>query len=291
MKNNFPNATFNSSIDFVCLSLTRFNKSQHQLIKNNCTFETQFKDSKGFYSWIEAYSININGNEYAIMLQFPSSVHPFAPVCLKLLHPDKNLILAFNHLLRTVRYHVSTIELSFDFITNNLNQMYDYLKERVSLKWPGSQLNLNHKSTTYYNNIRTARSKGSRLYKKGTGIPVPAVRLELLLKRDPLRSHKINRLSDVSKIDYKLIKKYLELKEFNFRLFRLRYFKDHPNSSAQYIRIENKIKTLLNSGNLHAANKLAKQVVIYSCLKDCVFNKLFFKLLENYIFIKFPILI
>ncbi len=117
------------------------------------------------------------------------------------------------------------------------------------------------------------------------------MRLELLLKRDPLRSNSINRLVDLFKIDHELIKKYLEFKEFNSRLFRLRYNKDYPNSSAQYLRLMNRIDGYLNSGNLFVANRLAKQYVIYPCLKKCSLNEGFFKVLENYLFIKFPVMI
>ena len=102
------------------------------------------------------------------------------------------------------------VELSFDFGTASLDDMFCYLKERVYLKWPGAELNLGLSDTQYYNNIRTARGKGCRLYKKIDDLIIPAARLELLLKRDPLRKNGINQLRDIRLIDYSIVKKYLD---------------------------------------------------------------------------------
>ena len=110
-------------------------------------------------------------------------------------------------------YHISEIELTYDFRTTDRRRMYNLIKNSAYLKWPGAELNLGYKNTHYFNNKRKARSKAAKLYIKTKDVVSPVVRFELIFKRQILKSNNIFDLRDLYKIDYSFISTYEPLSQ------------------------------------------------------------------------------
>lgn len=270
------------SIDFVTLSLARpISINLYNIISNNFDLIKLHIYNTGFYYQIEEYKIIIHNQKYTIFI-----LHPFdkrKPLAVRLRHPDQHLIDYFKTNFNKTAYHISEIELTFDFITDYIDHFYELIKKSAYLKWPGAEFDLGFSDTHYFNNKRKARSKAAILYVKQKDVDSPRVRFELLFKREILKSNRIFNLNDLCKINYYLMKKYLEFRCFDFRLFKLRYNVQSKNCNqiVRYDVIEKQIIDLINNGRLHRANSLSMKHVRYSNLREHYFNKVFKAIMNN----------
>lgn len=103
--------------------------------------------------------------------------------------PDRS-ILDHLHQITKGQYIVSTVEFTTDMFCNAPATLFGLIKNTMTVKWPGRQLNL-AVNTLYANNIRKNRSKGARAYiKKING--QYAVRVEMVIKRRRFKKMRID---------------------------------------------------------------------------------------------------
>ncbi len=265
---NSSTATVKLSIDFIRISIDSkhyntaifynlFNKIESMSILSS---EYRFKYGVG-YSQVKTYYISFNNQVHEVVtLRCPSDV--YMPILLNIHEPTEHLLRHLEPYLNPMKHRVSQIENTLDFIGNQPDEIYQFMKEHLMLLWPGKKrLNLNYKTTFYRNDIRGARGKGLRCYRKSikdeNGEKAESVRVELLLKRRLLKDKKINTIDDVFLMDQSIPVKYLAFKQFNNELFinklkDLGYGQEFIDNMLVAIRNDNK------NGFLYESNVTAK---------------------------------
>ncbi len=236
--------------------------------------------------------------------QMPSEVDVVVPaeverlVSIKVHDVDINIYLRMVEAVKPCRYNVSEVELALDMTPKAKNKclnLHDFFGNHHSLMYPGRGFDLPFDGTIYPQNNRQAKTKQARNYIKEEDrnsqniiedndmacslIPkVKFVRLEITLKRNALRRMQINSLLDVLKIDGGIIVKYLQLKTFNFRLFRNRYLKVNGKTKQNRKDVEmysRMIAKAIQDLGINQANRLAKQILPGNYLDDHPYGHVF----------------
>lgn len=128
------------------------------------------------------------------------------PFLITIHDPNKELIdlLTSFCLYNKIKLIVSRIEFAYDFIllsNKERNELYNFMKYFLFMKKSRSMPSEKYKSTYYANNLKKS-SKGLKVYHKNISIGERFVRLELTLKRPPVKKLKITpNLDTIDSID------------------------------------------------------------------------------------------
>ena len=188
---------------------------------------------------------------------------------IKILQPDRNLLLHVDELLNNV-FSISYIEFTFDFYSDHPARLYQFFKRSLFLKWPGKKFDPGYTTTTYLNNIRQSKTKGVRIYRKEE-TNIEAVRVEVVYKRKMLKKLGIFAVKDLLTIKPHIVTKYLKLMSFDFELFRARCFRRRDNSNININDLDSivdQIEHMIDSKGIREADMYARQFAGQSCLLD-----------------------
>ena len=158
-------------------------------------------------------------------------------------------------------YHIKNVEFTYDFYSENIDLVTQYLKEHAILSWRGKGYHPKYKNTFYGNNIRFAHGKGSRGYKKevvdDNGENVKVARMEIMYKRPILKKNRISNIYDLINMDSRFVNKYLSFCNFNFSNFEKRMKKEKYDNGTIIHEINN-IKQSIQEGYLYEMNQCYK---------------------------------
>ena len=255
------------SVDFIQLTAERRLINKFIDETNDTIVKYDIKAKKGVnYSWVNFYRyIPSKQHMYNILLLLPKFNK--LPYLLKIEHPDKSCIKAFEDLFNGYNYSVSKVEFSYDIYSDNNRKVYNFLKHKIFLKNRGYAFNLKYDETVYFNNIRKASSKGVKIYIKDERF----VRVEITLKRKALLGNDILTLSDFLMVDPLIFEKYFSFMQLNKKRLERRLKKTIFN-------YEPILKKIVNADYKKLKNDLADDIKGYVgclCLKTDPFHKSF----------------
>ncbi len=260
-------ATVKMSIDFIRFSIKSINLNNTEfynlfnVIKGMSVEESNFHFVDGYgYSQIRKYSIEFQNKIYKVVAsRCPSDWN--LPILLTVHEPSVQLLQYLKQYLAKVNYLVSSIEHTLDFYSDVPDQIYQFLKSHLLLKWAGKKkLTLNYPTTFYRNDIRNSRGKGLRCYRKqhdiGNGESVESVRVELVMKRPLLKTKSVSTIDNVLNMDCMIAMKYLSYKDFNFNKFTNR-LKNKDYTQQQIDQFLTVFKNDIKNGFLYELNNIA----------------------------------
>jgi hypothetical protein len=267
-KNYFP---CNASIDFITITT---DVPHHEVLRlihkiTSQSRSTNYYKTKSFaYNRVLKCIYNYHSSSYTLFILRANKA--FLPkLLIKILQPDRNLLLHVDELLNNV-FSISYIEFAFDFYSDHPACLYQFFKRYLFLKWPGKKFNPGYASTTYLNNIRKSKSKGVRIYRKKEA-STEAVRVEVVYKRKMLKKLGIVAVNDLLIVKPPIVTKYLKLMEFDFDLFRARFFRRRGNSNIDITDLDSiveQIEHMIDSKGIREADMYAKQFSGQSCLVE-----------------------
>ncbi len=263
--------TVKLSVDFV-----RFSISYRQLddnkflnlfnaIRRLSTEKPEFHFINGkYYFKSKKYTIRIKNNTYVIIATLP--YYDSMPILLTVNDADLQVVRYLEPYLSQLRYHISWIEYTIDFFSNNAKRVYQFMLSHLLLKWPGKKsVSKTYETTFYRNDLRGSGTKGLRCYHKkildSFGREIVSIRVELLAKRQLLKKYNIQSISDFISSNSDIVIKYIAFKKFNYSIFikRLRELGYDQIGVSQEI---NRFKKNINNGFLQEANQAAKKMRI-----------------------------
>lgn len=209
------------------------------------------------YDRSRLYKFQLNGQVHQLIIA-KSSKEPFKPYLLTIHDPTPNVLKFLEKfLVQYEYYHVKDIEHTFDFYFEEPDLVMKYLEQHTIVSWRGKGYHPEY-DTFYGNNIRFAKGKGLRVYKKEeeneAGIKSEFTRLEMRLKRPILKSNGINNIPDIFHMENTIINKYFSFKSF-------RYDKLSTRMETEGISKEKIDETILEineeirNGYLHEVNR------------------------------------
>ena len=286
------------SIDYIIITIKQkyYNSNEfNKLFKmiNDNSISTRFRPTNGDeWNEIRRNIIKFNNKTHKVISLRASGV-PYLPIVIKIYQPDVTLLNHMNSYLNKMEHLVSNVEFTMDFIGEEPDHIYKFMKEHLLLMWPGKKLyKPNYKTSFYGNNLREATGKGSRCYQKHIkdvdGNILKSIRVELLMKRRMFHNKEINTISDFMSMDNMIPLKYLSFKQFNFNklhnklIDEVGFYKIMVNDVFE--SFTNKIK----NGDLDILNDLAKTYYkkgSLSYLQQHDFNKYFKGLVDGKVFI------
>ena len=255
----------------------------------------KFDPNKYVYDYSEEYQMQ--DFEKTLRL-FNSSEMNFRPILMKIEKPNmKTLNFIHNFAVENqIQYHISSMELTFDFLTTNkeaFEAMLSFLIQHVYLKWAGKSFEHDYETTKYIGNPRKTRSKAIRIYKKEVLYENDKARLELILKKNILNRHNIESIKDLNKnLYYEIVNKYIEFKELRLDKYEkayLRKLRKHNKALADD-QLQDKVsmeidmvKEMCNQKGLVEAFRYVKKQVgkPYACINESDFQDVFFNRLIN----------
>ena len=191
-------------------------------IRYNGTSAPQYNYNRKYnYSRSAIYQYLFDGTQHEIVIS-KCSYDYLRPYIIRLHDPTREVLEHLQqYLSKFDRYHIKDIEFSYDFYSEDINMVYQYLKEHAVVSWRGKGFQI-EEDTFYGNNIRFAHGKGMRVYKKEVENDdcekVNVARMEMLYKRPILKKKKmgIHTIDDCLKMDSRKSNEYLSFRNYNF---------------------------------------------------------------------------
>ncbi len=157
---NSEQVTVDLSIDFVRFSIPYHqlnNKNFLQLfnvIRRKIICSPEYKHTKSrFYIKGSKYTIRIKNKIYVITATLP--FYDSMPILLTVNDADSQVLRYLEPYLSQLHYHISQIEYTMDFFSNNKEQIYQFMLSHLLLKWPGKKyVGTNYEDTFYRNDLR-----------------------------------------------------------------------------------------------------------------------------------------
>jgi hypothetical protein len=208
------------------------------------------------YNKAAKYKFKLNDKIYEIIIAKCSFSYQY-PYIITIHDPTPEVLLYLKPFLEQFQhYHVKEIEHTFDFVTDDNNMVRQFLIQQTVIKWRGKGFKRNDCGTCYIGNPRMCRGKGGRIYEKKLemNLDEEVVRMEMVVKRQILKSNNVQTIEDVLSDDSSTVMKYLQFKEFNFRKFR----KKMASLSLSKEEIEEEVMVISNrikDGELYEVNK------------------------------------
>jgi hypothetical protein len=264
-----PKYTLKLSVDYINLYL----KGHQESIRSIRSLLSSYGMRRNHYkvsndTQIDEYMVRLQNNRsYKISLIW-LRLNGYLHNILKIQHPDRILLEWLDHKISRHQYSINRIEFSFDFLSKNPDQLYEFLKNTLFIKWRGKKSRKQFETTTYLNDNRRVSSKGSKVYVK-TYQGRDFVRFEMTLLNRYLKNTSVKCIKDLLEIDPELIVKHLEFKYFDVSYFTKRFFKATSGGEIDtllyFISLKN-VKNLIDSETLFDANKYALNFTKYNCL-------------------------
>ena len=209
-----PKFSIKKKVDFVTLSNIhpKYERLLYSFLESSgFKVSSDHKMIKGHYDMKRTYKNECSEMSVEIMHGFKSSFI-YRPTLLVKIHDPNSRYLSF--LDSFFKYHqispiVSSIELTFDFLTDDKCALYENLKFYLFLKNSRTWAYNKYIYTYYANQIRRS-TKGMRLYWKDVKKPV---RLELVLKKHIIR--KVGLEFPLDKLDSLDLKQYFSFMYLN----------------------------------------------------------------------------
>ena len=230
-------------------------------IRYNVTSAPQYNDNKKYnYDKSEIYQYKFDETEHEIVIA-KCSCNYLKPYIIRLHDPTLEVLQHLQQYLNKFdRYHIKDIEFTYDFHSENVRMVYQYLKEHAIVSWRGKGFQIEEEDTFYGNNIRFAHGKGMRVYYKEVENDddgkVKVTRMEMLYKRPILKKNGIHKINDFIKMDTRVTNKYLSFRNFNYGKFVKHMNKiNHPHTVKEINNIRNGIK----GGYFFEMNKCYKE--------------------------------
>ncbi len=297
----YPKFNLITSMDYIVLVIheIEFNALKNiipEYTNSKYICSKKFDPNKYVYDYSEEYQIQ--GFEKTLRL-FNSSEMNFRPILMKIEKPNmKTLNLIHNFAVENqIQYHISSMELTFDFFTKNidtLDAMYSMLVQHVYLKWAGKSFENDYETTTYIGNPRKTISKAIRIYKKEyEDKKKDRARLELILKRRLLKRQNIESITDLEKdVYYQIVNKYIKFKDLRLNVYEKKYLRKlrKQNKALTDDQLQDKVDIELDTvkqicnqkGIVEAFRHIQKQVSgEYECFKGYDFHDVFFNRIIN----------
>jgi len=216
-------------------------------IRYNGTSAPQYNyERKYSYDRSTIYQYEFDGHEHEIVIA-KCSYNYLKPYIIRLHDPTLEVL---EHLQQYFgkfdRYHIKDIEFTYDFQSEDIKMMHQYLQEHVIVSWRGKGFQI-EEDTFYGNNIRFAHGKGLRVYEKEVeneaGEKVQVARMEMLCKRPILKKNGIHTIKDFINMDTRVSNKYLSFRNFNYGRF-IKHMKkiSHPHIAKEVNNIRNGIR-------------------------------------------------
>ncbi|MDD2463138.1 MAG: hypothetical protein PHI97_04015 [Desulfobulbus sp.] len=208
------------------------------------------------YNKAAKYKFKFNDKIYELIIAKCSFSYQY-PYIITIHDPTPEVLLYLKPFLEQFQhYHVKEIEYTFDFITDDNDMVRQFLMQQTVIKWRGKGFKGNDCGTCYIGNPRMCRGKGGRIYEKklDANLDEEVVRMEMVVKRQILKSNNIQTIEDVLTDDRSTVMKYLQFKEFNFSKFR----KKMVSLSLSNEEIEKEVTVIIDrikNGELYEVNK------------------------------------
>ncbi len=288
----------NLSIDYIIITVKQkyYNSNGfHRLFNmiNGISTSTKFRHTNGDeWNEIRRNIIKFNNKTHKVISLRASGV-PYLPIIIKIYQPDVTLLNHMNSYLNKMEHLVSNVEFTMDFIGEEPDHIYKFMKEHLLLMWPGKKLyKPNYETSFYGNNLREATGKGSRCYHKEIKDEddnvLKSIRVELLMKRRMFHNKEINTISDFMSMDNMIPLKYLSFKQFNFNKFHNKLIDEVGFYKIMVNDVFESFKNKIKNGDLDILNDLAKTYYkkgSLSYLQQHDFNKYFKGLVDGKVFI------
>lgn len=220
--------------------------------------KTRFSfNPKYSYDRSRLYKFQFNGHVHQLIIA-KSSKEPFKPYLLTIHDPTPDVLQFLEKfLVQYESYHVKDIENTFDFHFEDPDVVKKYLEQHTIVSWRGKGYHPEY-DTFYGNNIRFAKGKGLRVYKKEeeneAGITSEFIRLEMRLKRPILKSNGINNIHDIFQMENNVIKKYFSFKSFRYDKLSTR-MEDEGYDKEKIDEIILRVKEEIRDGYLYEVNR------------------------------------
>ncbi len=181
--------------------------------------------------------------------------------------PDKKLLIMIDKFFREQHMvaKVTMVELAFDLFTDDVVGLYEWINNHLLLKYLKKPFDTDYATSTYTGNPRKTKTKAIRVYMRPIAGPKTYVRIELVLKKNVIRSKRIDvTLRNIDKLklaDY-----------FDFRVLDERAIVKHLiwNNRKQIAGMERRRK---GSGGL--LRRMIKEGLIYGTFsKDTLMKKI-----------------
>lgn len=232
---------------------------------------------------VHDYRITHNVNEYRVLLVI-STVNKFQH-SVKVMHPDRWITTFIDSILHEYKNLPSKLEITWDFILKHPAEWCRLFKSTIYVKNCGLSFDYYaySKTSTAFDNPQCTLSKAARLYLKQLE-ECMSVRFEIIIKRRYLKRKGINSIDDWIDMDSSTMNAlidFIELRVFDFMLFKRLFYKNDANSGIDYSEVRNNILELIHEFNLVEAVRYSKQFVSRNCTRLHPFNSEFKSIIQG----------
>lgn len=216
---SIPNYSISKKLDYITFSIKRddYTKLICSFLEfNGFKIKYNHKLKKGNYNMKRRYESHADITSVEIMHGVKVPLPNYPSLLIKIHDPNSEFLSLMDSFFKyhDIETKVSVIEMTFDFFTDKRFELFEFLKNNLSLKSCQTKPNTNYLTTFYVNDTRKLVKKSMRLYRtefKKDGKKM--VRLELIFKRGIIRELGLEfPLSNIDSLD---LSKYFSFKFIN----------------------------------------------------------------------------